>query len=223
MSLAQTGAWLAAASVSLPLLVVTVECLIGLISARRRPQPATAKRPEVAVLVPAHNEAGTLAATLARIRRQLRADDQLLVVADNCTDDTAAIARRCGAEVVERNDPQHRGKGYALAAGVNRLRHRAPEVVLIVDADCNLEENAVDRLAAQVVHTRRPAQAIYLMRPARGRRRARGGFRICFYGQKQSPAARAGGARPAGAADRLRNGVPLGLSCERQTGHRRVN
>ena len=54
------------------------------------PGPA---RPPVAVLVPAHDEAGGIVATLASITRQLRPGDRLLVVADNCSDETALLAR----------------------------------------------------------------------------------------------------------------------------------
>src|ERR1700682_6274810 len=49
-------------------------------------------RRRVAVLVPAHNESIGLLPTLADIKAQMRASDRLLVVADNCADDTAAVA-----------------------------------------------------------------------------------------------------------------------------------
>src|SRR5271155_3397908 len=71
-------------------------------------------RQRIAVLVPAHNESRGLLGTLDDIRAQLHSDDRLLVVADNCTDDTAAVAKLAGAEVAERNDPAKIGKGYAL-------------------------------------------------------------------------------------------------------------
>ena len=41
----------------------------------------------------------------------------LLVVAGNCTDDTAVVAAASGAEVIDRNDPEKKGKAYALASG----------------------------------------------------------------------------------------------------------
>ena len=52
-----------------------------------------ALRPQVAVLVPAHDEAVGIGATLRSLLAQLAPGDRLLVVADNCSDDTAAIAR----------------------------------------------------------------------------------------------------------------------------------
>src|ERR1700730_15741705 len=80
--------------------------------------PSEASRGRIAVLVPAHNESTGLLPTLANIKAQMRAADHLLVVADNCTDDTAAVAEAAGAGVVVRNDPDKKGKGYALAWGV---------------------------------------------------------------------------------------------------------
>lgn len=120
-------------------------------------------RPSLAVLVPAHNEATGLAATLHAVQAQLQPQDRLLVVADNCDDDTAAMARRSGAEVLERHDSQHRGKGHALAAGFAALQDSPREVLVVVDADCLLAAGALQALALQVQATGRPAQALYLM------------------------------------------------------------
>src|SRR6476469_6442466 len=113
---------LPAALLLAPLAVLTVECLAALLPGRRTEHtPADARSPCV-VLVPAHDEENGLPATLAGLLPLLRPGDRLLVVADNCTDRTAAAARAAGAEVVERHDPDRRGKGYALAAGVDALR-----------------------------------------------------------------------------------------------------
>ena len=74
----------------------------------RRERPARAgnePRRRIAVLVPAHNESTGLRPTIDDIRAQLHAGDRLLVVADNCSDDTAAVAAAAGAEVVARHDP----------------------------------------------------------------------------------------------------------------------
>jgi hypothetical protein len=121
------------------------------------------QRPRVAVLVPAHDEARGIGATLGSIRRQLRQGDRLLVVADNCSDDTAALARAAGAEVTERNDPARRGKGYALDHGLRELEARPPHVVVVVDADCDVGEGCIDQLARRCAATGRPVQALDLM------------------------------------------------------------
>jgi cellulose synthase/poly-beta-1,6-N-acetylglucosamine synthase-like glycosyltransferase len=146
----------------LPLAVLLAQVLAAL--PRLRPQPpADARRPSLAVLVPAHDEARGIARTLASIASQVAAGDRILVVADNCGDETASVALRAGAEVVERRDSLRRGKPYALEFGVRSLEREPPEVVVVVDADCILEPGALERLGRLCAHTGRPVQALYLM------------------------------------------------------------
>ena len=95
------------------------------------------------VLIPAHNEGVGILPTIRDIQAQLGPNDSILVVADNCTDDTAAIVKAAGVEVTVRADPARRGKGYALEFGVRHLRLNPPDVVVIMDADCRLGENAL--------------------------------------------------------------------------------
>jgi cellulose synthase/poly-beta-1,6-N-acetylglucosamine synthase-like glycosyltransferase len=120
-------------------------------------------RQPVAVLVPAHNESSGILLTLANIQSQLLPGNRLLVVADNCSDDTAAVAKAGGAEVIERNDLTKLGKGYALDWGVQHLSSNPPRILIIIDADCRLVGGAIDKLAATCSMTGRPAQALYLM------------------------------------------------------------
>lgn len=146
----------------LPVLVLFVQVALACLPARAQP-PLAGVRPRVAVLVPAHNESTLIVATLEGLRAQLQAGDRLLVVADNCSDDTAELARAAGAEVIERSNSQQRGKGYALDFGVRHLAGDAPEVLLIVDADCQVGEGAIERLAVRCIQSGRPTQALYLM------------------------------------------------------------
>lgn len=120
-------------------------------------------RLNVAVLIPAHNESSGIVATLDSIKPQLKPNDRLIVVADNCTDDTASIAMTHGAEVVVRQDAARRGKGYALAYGVAHLSVNPPDVVVIVDADCVVEAHALHPIANFAWINKRPVQALYLM------------------------------------------------------------
>jgi cellulose synthase/poly-beta-1,6-N-acetylglucosamine synthase-like glycosyltransferase len=115
------------------------------------------------VLIPAHNEEEMLRDTVASIQPQLRRGDRLVVVADNCSDDTASVARGLGAEVVVRTDPINIGKGFALDCGVRHFAKDPPGIVIVVDADCQLGEFAIDRLAATCNLTNRPVQARYTM------------------------------------------------------------
>lgn len=123
--------------------------------------PERSSRPRLAVLVPAHQEATIIAATLRALGPQLAATDRLLVVADNCSDDTAALARQEGAWVVERHDPERRGKTYALEFGLRALEADPPQVVVVLDADCRV--SGLDLLAESAQASGRPAQALYLM------------------------------------------------------------
>jgi cellulose synthase/poly-beta-1,6-N-acetylglucosamine synthase-like glycosyltransferase len=120
-------------------------------------------RRRVAILVPAHNESTSLLLTLEDIKSQMRGSDRLLVVADNCTDDTAVVAAAAGAEVINRNDPERWGKGYALDFGLNHLSADPPNTVIIIDADCRLADQMIDRLATVSAALNRPVQALYLM------------------------------------------------------------
>src|SRR3954451_13928967 len=65
----------------------------------------------VTVLIPAHNEAASIGATLDSLRAQEPAPHRIVVIADNCTDDTAAIARRHGAEVFITVGNSHKKAG----------------------------------------------------------------------------------------------------------------
>jgi cellulose synthase/poly-beta-1,6-N-acetylglucosamine synthase-like glycosyltransferase len=129
-----------------------------------RMYPNYARRPRVAVIVPAHNESKGLLPTLADIRRQLYPGDRLLVVADNCTDDTAAIASAAGAVVIERHDWARVGKGYALDWGLKHLDPDPPEFVVFIDADSRLADHAIQRLIQTCAQETRPVQALYLMK-----------------------------------------------------------
>ena len=83
----------------------------------------------VTVLVPAHNEEVSLPETLASLRAQTRPPERVIVVADNCTDATVALAEAAGAEVVETVDNSHKKAGalnQVLAAAVARPGRQRP-------------------------------------------------------------------------------------------------
>jgi cellulose synthase/poly-beta-1,6-N-acetylglucosamine synthase-like glycosyltransferase len=168
-------AWLlgtVSALLGIAVAVFAFQILLSTLPRRRSPPPATPAgddaRARVVVLLPAHNEAAGIARTLQTVLPQLCPGDRMLVVADNCSDDTAAIARDAGAEVVERFDEMRRGKGFALAFGVDAMRAAPPDLVVILDADCDLGVGALGALSATVAATGRPAQALYLMTAAAG-------------------------------------------------------
>ena len=171
-------------------MLLTGVLLAQVLMALRRPgRPGGDALPAVpagtlVVLVPAHNESAGVEPTLACIRAQLQAGDRCLVVADNCSDDTAERARQAGVEVVERQDSLRRGKGYALDFGLATLAAQAsvPQVVVIVDADCLLAPDALAILRRRCLASGRPVQALYLMKlsgpAALGRRFAEFAWRV---------------------------------------------
>ena len=117
---------------------------------RRRPAPA-APRTRFAVLVPAHDEELLLPALLDSLGRldYPRALYDVHVVADNCADRTADVARQGGATVFERRDESQRGKGYALRALLARLNGgdaaaTAYDAYVVVDADSTVSANFLD-------------------------------------------------------------------------------
>jgi len=118
----------------------------------------------LAVLIPAHNESLVIDATLKTVLPQLVNGDRLVVIADNCSDDTAHIAEANGAEVVERDDAFRQGKGYALDFGIRYLERDPAELVVIVDADCEVTPGSIDRIARTSASIGRPVQALYLMK-----------------------------------------------------------
>jgi len=149
--------------VLVPVLVFAAQVLFAMKRSAHVTQESKNARPSVALLVPAHNEADVIKSTLASLTPQLGENDRLLVVADNCDDKTAEIARTAGAEVIERTDSKNRGKGYALDFGVRYLKENPPDVLIIVDADCQVDAGAIEKLTKCCIDTARPVQALYLM------------------------------------------------------------
>ncbi len=158
---------ISAALVAVPVAIFFIEVTAAIMLPRQHAMPRIGANDDlsqrVTVLVPAHNESTGLLPTLAAIKQQLRPGDRVLIVADNCTDDTAAVATAGGAEVVERHDPARRGKGYALDFGLQHLSSAPPEIVVMIDADCGLADYAINELVKTCVATGRPVQGLYLM------------------------------------------------------------
>lgn len=111
--------------------------------------------------MPAHNEKDIVAQSIASVMPQLQDEDRLLVVADNCTDETAARAAGAGAEVTEREDAANRGKGWALDHGIRQLADSPPDIVIFMDSDCFAGPSMVDTLAERASAAGRPVQADY--------------------------------------------------------------
>jgi len=119
--------------------------LASIFRVRRKEQSTPMPRSRLAIVIPAHNEAAGIAET---VHSCLAADYPrslfcVIVIADNCTDQTAAIAVEAGATVVERFDETKKSKGYALEYLFRTLSETGQldslDAVVIIDADTTID------------------------------------------------------------------------------------
>jgi len=100
------------------------------------------------LLIPAHNEELLISTLLQSIHAQNYPKNmyEIVVVADNCTVQTAHIAMREGAKTYERIDDKRTGKGHAIKFGLKNIKKESYDAVLIVDADSIVEADALREL-----------------------------------------------------------------------------
>lgn len=147
-------------------LYLLAAALLSARPAKARPAavPAGDRRVRFDVIVPAHNEAAGIARTVENLRSlDWPADGfRILVIADNCSDATAAIAAAAGATVIERRDENLRGKGYALNYAFERSRRDGwAQAVVVVDADSEASANLLSSIAARLGNGAHAAQVHY--------------------------------------------------------------
>lgn len=156
----------AAVIVAIPAAMFCLEVLLAIITRPRNILSGDmAATPRFAVLIPAHNEQAVIKRTLETLLPTIPAGCKVVVVADNCADNTAAIARECGAKALERFNTSHRGKGFALDFGLAYLADSQPDVVVFLDADCRVDEHTAVRLAQAAHQTGCPVQGLNLCDP----------------------------------------------------------
>lgn len=105
----------------------------------------TRTRQIVTALIPAHNEAASIASTITALTAQSRQIDRVIVVADNCTDDTAQISRSTGVDVFTTRDNRHMkagGLNQALSLFLPTMRDE--DLIVIIDADTTVSPNFVE-------------------------------------------------------------------------------
>jgi cellulose synthase/poly-beta-1,6-N-acetylglucosamine synthase-like glycosyltransferase len=162
---------------ALPLLAASAYLAILALVARRQPPPA-AVAPDCRfdIVVPAHNEESEIAQTVASLLAVDYPKDRcrVFVVADNCTDGTAARAAAAGAQVLVRTDTERRGKGHALAFAFARmLADAVADVIVVVDADTLVSPNLLRAFAARFAAGAQVVQADYGPRNPRASWRTR--------------------------------------------------
>jgi 1,2-diacylglycerol 3-beta-glucosyltransferase len=141
--------WAAAAWLLLPTLA-DLSNVVRCLARRRRAAGDPAPRlPRLLFLVPAHNEEKTVGACLTSLQRMDYPPTRMavVVVADNCDDATASIARHAGAQCLVRTDLERRGKPHALAWALARLPVADFDAVTIVDADTEVASDFARALA----------------------------------------------------------------------------
>ncbi|MGN8246279.1 glycosyltransferase family 2 protein [Cellulomonas soli] len=109
----------------------------------------------VTALIPAHDEEHSLPATIASLQAQSHPPERIVVVADNCTDGTVAVARRAGVDVVETV-----GNTRKKAGALNQvLTQVLPDLgdndaILVMDADTALDAGFLATAVARMTSDR---------------------------------------------------------------------
>ncbi len=96
----------------------------------------------ITVLIPAHNEENEIAETLQSVLNQSLPTDKIIVIADNCIDNTITISNEMGVEVFETIDNQHKKAGALnqwLDVNLDNLSEN--DQILVMDADSILDQN----------------------------------------------------------------------------------
>lgn len=135
--------------------------LISAATAPKRKGSSTARTSPLSatVVIPAHNEEDVILATLQSLAA-VQPPLPVVVIADNCTDCTAQLARDAGAAVIERQNKDERGKGFALAYAFDLLMNGAgnggaiagsgADAYIVVDADTQVQPDFAVRLLAEL-------------------------------------------------------------------------
>lgn len=119
----------------------------------RKGYPKEADKYDFLILVPAHNETEGITRTIDSLKQMTPTGEvNITVIADNCTDETAGKAREAGANVIERNNPDLRGKGYALEYALEQSDLSRFDAVVIVDADTIVAPNLLEAMTRPLVN-----------------------------------------------------------------------
>jgi cellulose synthase/poly-beta-1,6-N-acetylglucosamine synthase-like glycosyltransferase len=109
----------------------------------------------VTVLIPAHNEAEALPATIASLLSQSHRPEHVIVIADNCTDSTASVARAAGVEVFESVGNTEKKAGAVNQVLEQLLPGQADnDLVMVMDADTMLDEGFLETAVARFTEDR---------------------------------------------------------------------
>ena len=131
--------------------------------------------PKLVIVIPAHNEAEGITACLVNLQASLHKTSacDLVVIADNCQDDTAERAIKAGVRVLVRQDEIKRGKGYALDHAFKILLAEHYDGFLVLDADSRIDEDLISEFQSAFVQGMDALQCRYRIANPDQSRRAR--------------------------------------------------
>jgi 1,2-diacylglycerol 3-beta-glucosyltransferase len=137
--------------------------LISRIAVRRGPGSLTKSYHRLAIVIPAHDEESIIAQASIMNSDYPGELFRIFVVADNCTDMTAAVAIGAGAECFTRTNAEQLGKGYALQFGLNALLTTASEcdAIIFLDADSLLSPDFLQRMSQDLAAGHKIIQGCY--------------------------------------------------------------
>ncbi len=142
------------------------------INSKKRTSFEADRNRKFALIVPAHNEENVIAQTLYSLSGLIYPKKlfDVYVVADNCTDETANIARSIGVNVLERTHEAKKGKGYALRWAFDRILETREnyDALIVVDADSLISGNYLEVMNYYLEQGNRVIQSSDLVLPQPG-------------------------------------------------------
>lgn len=139
---------------------------------KQRRDFSTSHRRKFAIVIPAHNEEASIARTIKSILEidYPRNLFDAVVIADNCTDATASVAKESGAIVMERTNKELRGKGFALRWCFDALlsSEKGYEAFIVIDADSIASKNFLSVMNYYLENGSEVIQATDIVEPQPG-------------------------------------------------------
>ncbi len=108
----------------LPYFLFLLATSVSALFSRRKQRTTGQHGSRFLIVIPAHDEEAVIAASVRSCSRANYPPSlfSVLVIADNCSDQTATVAEAAGARVVERFDAVQKSKGYALEFLIESLK-----------------------------------------------------------------------------------------------------
>jgi len=161
--------------VTLPSLFELIVVTTGVLRKKRELSPKRHAAFSLAVVVPAHNEEHSIARCVESLLSSAArlSDISIFVVADNCNDRTADVARAAGANVLVRTNPSERGKGFALRFAFDYLIPKGYDGCAVVDADSIVSDNFLSEVIAALSSGEQAVQTRYRVARPLNTQRAR--------------------------------------------------